>query len=128
MKINTVDPNPPVRVDIEKGGAHIMLRPASGDILENIKKETHTRKFKNVRGVVHEYFDIDEDRYDYLLWKYCLTGWAGITDESGKEIEYSPEIAADLIRESPFFSEIISDALDDVKRVISERAMASAKN
>ena len=131
MIIDLKDPNPPIKMSLgkdKKDEAFVMLRPASGAVLEKIRKKTYTRKFKNVRGVIHEYFDIDEDAYDFLLWGYCLTGWGGIEDADGTTIEYDPKVAVNLIKESPYFNEILGEKLDKVKEIIEKRAKAAKKN
>lgn len=131
MIFDLVDPNPPVKVVIgkdDKDDAFLMLRPASAEALENIRKKTHTKKLKNIRGVIHESIKIDEDAYDLAFWGYSLPEWGGIRDAKGKEIPCTPKNVVALIKKSPHFSGIVSEALDEVQGLIAKRTEDLAKN
>lgn len=134
LKLNLTDPNPPVQIFLVKGSEdpdkdpYLMLRPATAKVLKKIREKTHTRRFKNVRGVVHEYFDVDDDQYDLMLWKYCMPGWGNLPDENGNIIEYSPKNALFLLDESPFFSNLVNEKLDEIKEIIADRALGREKN
>lgn len=134
MKLNISDPNPPVMVFVfpkkedKAKDPYLLLRPASRTVLKQIRKETHTRRFKNVRGQIHEYWDVDEKKYDLKLWEYCLPGWGNITDEHGNLIEYSPEKAVFLLNKIPYFQSVVSDKLEDVKILIEKQSREKEKN
>lgn len=131
MIIDMSDPNPAIKIFLEKESdtaAYIMLRPASSSVLKKIRDKTHIKKFKNVRGTIHEYFEIDEDLYDLELWEYCLPGWGNIKDSNGNQIKYSKEKAIWLLQNSPYFSSRVSEELDTVKDMIDKRAKGAKKN
>ena len=131
MRINIEDPNPPLKMYLEKESAEaafVLLRTATASVLKKIREQTHARRFKNVKGVVYEYYDVDEDLYDLLLWKYCLPGWGNLKDEDGKEIEYSPETAVYLLDNSPVFADWINEKLDEIADLLKKKAENSKKN
>ena len=134
MKLNCSDPNPPVQVFIYPGkedgktDPFLMLRPANRAALRKIREQTHTKKFKVVNGIVHEYFDVDDDRYELELWKYCMPGWGNLTDEHGNKIEYSPDKAIFLLSNIPFFQGVVNEKLTEVQQIIEDRAKAKEKN
>ncbi len=131
MIINIEDPNPAIKVYFDKEGrkeAYVMLRPATSEVLSNIRKETHVRRFKNIKGSIHEYFDIDESLYDFKLWEYCMPGWGNIKDEKGNDIIYSPEKACFLLKNSPYFSNQVGEKMEELTEIMEKRAKVVEKN
>lgn len=134
FQINLSDPNPPVRCFLEPGkedpgkDPYLDIRPTTQQVLKDIRDKTHTKRFKNVRGAVHEYWDIDEKQYDLMLWGYCLPGWGNITDEKGQMIPYSAERAAWMIASVPYFTSLIGEKMDEVTAIAEERVKGRSKN
>lgn len=124
LKFDEKDPNPPIKVELDKDKdeskrAYVLLRPATQKKLEEIREKTHTKKFKKIKGIIHEYYDINESMYDSLLWKYCLPGWGNLVGQDKKEIVYSSKKAVWMIKNVPFFSELVGEKLDEVKEIIA---------
>jgi len=131
MHIDIGNPNPPLKMYLEEEAeeaAFVLLRTATANVLKKIRGKTHTRRFKNVKGVVYEYYEINEDLYDLLLWEYCLPGWGNLKDEEEKKIEYSSKMAVYLLDNSPVFAEWINEKLDEITDLLKKKAEASEKN
>lgn len=131
--LNLSDPNPPVRVFLTGGedintDPWVELRPVTKKILREIREATHEKRLKNVRGTVHESYDVDETKYSLKLWGYCLPAWGNLSDENGNEIKHSPENVVFLLENNPGFAGLISEKMDEVNEAVESRMMAREKN
>ncbi len=133
MIFNMTDPNPPIRFFLddgedEKKDSWIDIRHAPVAILEKIRKATHTKKMKNVGGIVHEFYDVKEELYRRKLWEYCIPAWGNILDEKKKPIPYSVDNLIWLMDNNIHFNKIISDKMEEVEEEAKKRFEALEKN
>lgn len=114
--------------DKELKGFKVKLKYVPRDQILKIQEKCTTSKFdRKTRQVVQ---DIDSDLFQELFVKEVIVGWTGLKykylqtllvvdltdyEDLDKELNYTPEFAFDLIRNSTIFDSWINEIVSDVE-------------
>jgi len=130
MRFDRTDLNPGVwfyfKDEPVNGG--ICLRRVSAAKMSEIHKQTRKTKVEFRRGRRYESVQIDEDKEDLLLWDYCIADWQGLEDEFDDVIEPTAENKRMLMSESPDFAAFVTDCLEQLDGLDTNRKEKEAKN
>jgi len=111
--MNNLNPGTWFYFDDEKPEeGRVCLRVCNGEILDQIDRETVSRKVEYRKHQRYETEDVDDKKRDLLMWDYVIVDWENLCDANGKEIPCTAENKAKLMTGSPFFFQFVSDCVD----------------
>lgn len=123
LKVTMKDLNPgifflwPSSDPKEKGG--ITVRSLTDSKHREILKQTTSVDTEYIDGKPVEKKVFDEDKYNELMYDYCIVSWTGLEDD-GKPVPCTAKIKMKLMREHAVFPTIVNTCIAIAK---SERAM-----
>ena len=129
MRFNLDNLNPPTWFEHpEDEEARVCLRVASGEDMNQIVKETTTKRFEWRRGTRQEIEDVDEDKRSDLTWQACIVDWEGLYDNEDNPIPCTDENKIKLMLGSPPFSRWIVECLDKLTDNHQQTQESAEKN
>jgi len=128
MKFDLNELNPGMWFEYEDGSFSVQVRLCAGVDLERIFKATEKKRVEYKRGGRFEYFDIDHDKRDELMWDFCIMDWNRIEDGKGKELPCTTENKLLLMKGSVLFSEFIADCLEKARDAVQDAKDGQEKN
>ena len=121
-------------------GFEVNLRFLSREDLMKIRSQALTFKFNKRTRQREE--EVDNDKFLEAYSEKAIKGWSGLkyknlpllfpADISGangeEEIEYSPEEALELLKNSTLFDQFVTDAMNDFEQFSKTKAETNEKN
>ena len=71
--------------------------------------------FRKISAKAEKKGKTDQEIFDKELWDYCITGWKGIEDADGQEIECTTENKVRLMGGAPDFAIFVSEKLAEIR-------------
>lgn len=110
----------------EKGG--VCVRVCTAEELERIEKASSKKKVEYKHGQRFEVKDVNDRKYDKLLWDFCIVDWDNVQDGDGNEMQCTAENKVVIMKKSLAFSRFVSDALETLQETTAAEAEADEKN
>lgn len=110
----------------EKGA--ICVRHLSPEKADDFSEECTTKKRKFHKGRPYETSDFDKKKYDGKFWDYIIVDWKNLKDKDGTEIPCTAENKYKLVKKSPFFVNLVNNAIDKLEAAEAEFQEATEKN
>ncbi|MFV0420586.1 hypothetical protein [Oleidesulfovibrio sp.] len=127
MRFDLNNLNPGTWIDIDECQPQLgalCLRVLNDDTRRKLEAKHTIRKF--VRGRQVE--TLNDSAFNADMWDYCIVDWKNICDAEGNQISCTAMNKALLMAESPVFTSLVSDLLDQLNSVLKERAEEAEKN
>ena len=132
MPFSLNNPNPPVRFNYENEngptGEWVELKIANLDTIKSIKKATTKTKREFKDGFTYQYEDVNEDKYEEMLWDKVIVSWKLVDEESNEEIPCNLKNKLLMMNNCPEFSRFILKCLETLKAKEAERQEELEKN
>lgn len=131
MRFNLKELNPAITLPLDEeneNAGSIDLRIMNAAKMEELRKKYIKTRWTYHKGQRHEVQDIDNASYDRALWDYCISGWEGVEDETGTPIPPTAENKYTLMQESPLFSRLVRERLEQIQDEQIKRQKDAEKN
>jgi len=124
--------NPPVRFEYQDDngptGEWVEVRVPSLDIIKQVKKATTKQKREFKDGFTYQYDEVNEDKYEEMLWDKVIVNWHLIDGESSTDIPCDPANKKLMMNNCPEFSKFILESLEKLKAGDTKYQEAVEKN
>jgi len=115
-----------------EGGGQVHLQTVAIDDFKNIRQQTVKKKveFRRVDGKAErfEFDEINETLQNELFWDRIILEWKDLCDSNGNPIECTKANKILLITRSPKFVSFITESLEKLKEMDTQRIEDTEKN